>query len=114
MKKTLYHATNPENVFSIIQNGFNPGADGYIYFCDTIDDSLIYSMIYHARKPHDVAVIPIEFDEDEIQGMEINRDNDPRYTPTSYAYHGAIDKSRIPKLKDIPKMKIELKHNLRG
>lgn len=98
---TLYHATDKENVFYIIAEGLKTGIDGYIYFCKNPDDALAYAYMYNKTR-RQVAVIPIEFTEEEFNSMELNADNAPGETPDAYRYGAPIPKQRIPRLRKIP------------
>lgn len=107
--KTLYHATDKENVYTIISQGLKAGiqSGGVIYFCETINDALTYSLMYNPSKQF-AAVIPVEFTDDEFNAMEKNFDNDAGSTPDAFAYFADIVPSeRIPhNLNDIPLYRI--------
>lgn len=79
---------------------------GCIFFCENEKDCLTYFLMHNPGK-HEVAIIPIEFTNEEISKMGINIDNNPKYTPKAYAYNGVIEKERIPGLLSIKKYVID-------
>lgn len=101
---TLYHGTEPVNVFRIMKEGIKAGEDGYIYFCKTMNDCCQYSLLYNHGRKHEVAIIPVEFSMQEFKEMGVNIDNAQGITPDAYAYNGDIPASRVPhSLNEIPK-----------
>ena len=89
---TLYHGTAAKNISNIAREGIKPSGD-HVYFYETENDCLLY--LFNTSL-NDVAVIPIEFSQEEYECMEKDLDNDPTEMPTSYAYMGIIEKTRLP------------------
>lgn len=89
-----YHATQKENVFSIMHNGIKAGMDGYTYLCKDENACLEFMELYHPEGGL-FAVIPIELNDSEV---EISHDHNCTLLPVdAFVYKGDIPSELIPK-----------------
>ena len=105
MKKTYYHATRKENVFSIKTEGLKAGPDGFVYLSDTVDGAITFMRIRMIEGLY--AVIPVYLEEEDIQeGTDHNRDI---IKANSFVYEGDIAPENVEhNLDNIPLFELTL------
>lgn len=96
----LYHYTLKDNVFGMYRDGINECS----YWCKSIEDCnkflSLYMNIGLLPRACDIAYVSIEFDEDEIEESD---DHDKNFIKCdAYVCWDRIDKSRMPRLENIP------------
>lgn len=93
-----YHATPKENVFSIIREGIHASFDG-VYLCKAAEDCLMFFLIYPDHAGKEIAVIPIDLDDEKI--IE-SYDHNKEFIPCdAFIYPEDIPATKIPPLQDI-------------
>lgn len=61
---TMYHATNFENLSSILSKGILRGCDGLVYLCDNKEDAAKFVAI---RGIENIAVLGVRIDEKDVE-----------------------------------------------
>lgn len=59
-----YHATDVNNVSSILAEGIKPGYDGVVYLCKTPEDACKFMKV---RGYNEAAVFEVELDSNEVE-----------------------------------------------
>lgn len=103
----LYHYTRRENVLNMYKEGIRPCS----FWCRSIEDCKLFLGLYMKAglipSPCDIAFVSIDFEEEEI----IESDDHDRNLIDCDAFFcpKRIDKTRMPKLFDIPLYSFSIK-----
>ena len=103
---TLYHATEKENVFSILHNGLKAGFDGRVYFADSPENAMKFLFIKLRKgEEKEIAVIPVNIDDYKVN---LSDDHNKEYFKCdAYYADGDIEKECLSqKLSDVLLFKV--------
>lgn len=99
--KVLYHATDYNNLISILEHGLKPGYDEVVYLAETPEDALKFVCLRGYKNIVTLQVKIYKKDEDKIQ--ETFDHNYNFFKCRAFGYYGTIPPKNIT-----PLMKYEL------
>lgn len=91
--KTFYHATTPENIPSILENGLLAGSMGCIFMTEREDEAVRFLAIRFIPK---IITLKIELDEEDMEKVHETFDHSPTFFQCrAFGYFGNISKEKI-------------------
>jgi hypothetical protein len=91
--KIYYHATDSDNLSSILDNGLKVGCDGVVYMTEKEDDAVKFVMFRGCKK---IVVLKIKVYKRDEKNVVETFDHSPRFFKCrAFGYMGNIDKSNI-------------------